>query len=102
MRRAFICRVGVRRGPMVLLVLAVLFPASSANAAQPYAPLDAPGPALSVPAAKLGAALHCTSGIAHASRNPLLLIPGTNLDPGPNFSWNYERALAALGWPYCT
>jgi hypothetical protein len=80
--------------------MAFLIPAGSA-AAQPYAPLDAPGPALSVPAGKLGAALHCTSGVAHASRNPVLLIPGTNLDPGPNFSWNYERALAAMGWPYC-
>jgi hypothetical protein len=86
----------------VLLALTLMFPAGSALAAQPYAPLDAPGPGLSVPAAKLGASLHCTSGIAHASRNPLLLIPGTNLDPGPNFSWNYERALAAMGWPYCT
>src|SRR3954447_7626214 len=102
MCRGYIRCVTGWRGPIVLLGLALLFPAGSALAAQPYAPLDAPGPALSVPAAKLGAALHCTSGIAHASRNPLLLIPGTNLDPGPNFSWNYERALAALGWPYCT
>jgi triacylglycerol esterase/lipase EstA (alpha/beta hydrolase family) len=101
MCRAFIWFVG-RRGAIVLLALASLFPAGSALAAQPYAPLDAPGPALSVPAAKLGAALHCTSGVAHASRNPILLIPGTNLDPEPNFSWNYERAFASMGWPYCT
>jgi hypothetical protein len=52
--------------------------------------------------AKLDAALRCTSGISGASRNPVLLVPGTNLDPEPNFSWNYERAFAAMGWPYCT
>src|SRR3954468_18434352 len=102
MCRAYIRCVAGRRGPIVLLALALLVPAGNAEASQAYAPLDAPGPALSVPAAKLGPALHCTSGVSHASRNPVLLIPGTNLDPGPNFSWNYERAFAAMGWPYCT
>src|SRR3954452_1433863 len=102
MCRAYIRWVAGRRGAIVLLALALLVPAGNAVAAQTFAPLDAPGPALSVPAAKLGAAVHCTSGVAHAARNPVLLIPGTNLDPGPNFSWNYEHALAAMGWPYCT
>src|SRR3954454_8261536 len=101
MRRAYIWCVG-RRGAIGLLALALLVPAGNAVAAPTYAPLHAPGPALSVPPANLGAALHCTSGVDHAARNPVLLIPGTNLDPGPNFSWNYERALAAMGWPYCT
>ena len=68
----------------------------------PYAPLNRPGPALSVSTSTLAAALHCTSGVDHASREPILLIPGTDLDPDPNFSWNYERAFAALKWPYCT
>jgi hypothetical protein len=45
--------------------------------------------------------LHCTSGVEHATREPILLVPGTDLDPDPNFSWNYERAFAALNWPYC-
>src|SRR5438309_2044305 len=35
-------------------------------------------------------------------RRPVLLVPGTNLDPSSNYSWNYERAFAALHWPYCT
>ena len=65
----------------------------------PYAPLDRPGPALSVSSAKLAAALHCTSSVDHASREPILLIPGTDLDPDPNFSWNYERAFTSLKWP---
>ena len=68
----------------------------------PYAPLDRPGPALSVSSATLAAALHCTSGVDHATREPILLIPGTDLDPEPNFAWNYERAFASLKWPYCT
>ena len=68
----------------------------------PYAPLDRPGPPLSVPAGKLQTALNCTAGIAGDARNPILLVPGTDLDPGPNYSWNYERAFAALHWPYCT
>jgi triacylglycerol esterase/lipase EstA (alpha/beta hydrolase family) len=74
----------------------------SLGASGPFAPLDRPGPPLDVPAAKLKAALACTPGVATATRNPLLLVPGTDLDPGPNYSWNYERAFAALKWPYCT
>ena len=57
---------------------------------------------MSVPASRLHAALHCTAGVDHATREPILLIPGTDLDPDPNFSWNYERAFAAAKWPYCT
>jgi hypothetical protein len=76
--------------------------ASVLAATGPYAPLNRPGPALSVPAAQLRAALACTAGVTHDSRNPILLVPGTNLDPGPNYSWNYERAFAAKRWPYCT
>ena len=66
-----------------------------------YAPLDRPGPTLSVPTAKLKAALTCTAGIAGAARDPILLVPGTDLTAQTNYSWNYERALAALHWPYC-
>src|SRR4051812_45764571 len=67
-----------------------------------YAPLDRPGPALDVPVTLLRKALTCTEGVRHAVRDPILLVPGTNLDPQPNFSWNYERAFAAKHWPYCT
>jgi triacylglycerol esterase/lipase EstA (alpha/beta hydrolase family) len=68
----------------------------------PYAPLNRAGPPLSVASGQLRAAVACTAGVAGDSRNPILLVPGTDLDPGPNYSWNYERALAALHWPYCT
>jgi hypothetical protein len=82
-------------------LLAVLVCTSGATAAT-YAPPDHPGPKLTVPEATLRAALNCTDGIANASRNPILLVPGTNLDPDSNYSWNYERAFKVLGWPYCT
>ncbi len=67
-----------------------------------YAPLDRRGPALSVPIKTLRAAVSCTPGISHDARDPILLVPGTDLDPRPNFSWNYERAFAARRWAYCT
>jgi triacylglycerol esterase/lipase EstA (alpha/beta hydrolase family) len=86
----------------VLAVAACLSLAAGAVAASgPYAPLNRPGPPLSVPLAKLKASLACTSGVAGARRNPILLVPGTDLDPTSNYSWNYERAFAALHWPYC-
>jgi triacylglycerol esterase/lipase EstA (alpha/beta hydrolase family) len=84
---------------VAIACLGVAGPASAVSG--PYAPLDRPGPPLSVPASKLSQALKCTSGIAGDARNPILLVPGTDLDPGPNYSWNYERAFAAMHWPYC-
>src|SRR5690348_9351547 len=96
----------LRRGGIALAVaiagLVLLVASGQASALSgPYAPLDRPGPPLSVPTDKLRAALSCTPGIAGDTRNPILLIPGTNLDPGPNYSWNYERAFAAMHWAYC-
>lgn len=75
--------------------------AGLAAAERPYAPLNRPGPRLSVPARALRTSLRCTGGLATPSRNAILLIPGTNLDPRPNYSWNYERAFKSLHWPYC-
>jgi hypothetical protein len=54
-----------------------------------------------VSASALRDSLSCTPGVARSGRNPILLVPGTNLDPGPNYSWNYERAFQAMHWPYC-
>lgn len=68
----------------------------------PYAPLDRPGPSLSVPTAKLKAALSCTDGISGDARDPILLVPGTDLTAKTNYSWNYERAFTKLlHWAYC-
>lgn len=93
------------RGAVTISIVASCFLALCGAAvadSDPYAPLDRPGPQLSVPASGLAASLSCTSGIAGDARDPILMVPGTNLDPGPNYSWNYERAFAALHWPYCT
>jgi triacylglycerol esterase/lipase EstA (alpha/beta hydrolase family) len=85
------------------LAIALVAGAGTAVADQAgYAPLDRPGPPLTVSQTALRASLTCTPGVAGARRNPILLVPGSNLDPGPNYSWNYERALRTLGWPYCT
>jgi hypothetical protein len=85
----------------LLGALLMVFIAPARGNAAEFAPLDAPGPALSVPVSELDASLACSGNLAGGTRNPILLVPGTNLDPGPNFSWNYERAFNALAWRYC-
>ena len=65
-----------------------------------FAPVDRPGPALSVPAAKLEGALACTSNVARG-RQTVLFVPGTTVNPREDYSWNWFRALDRLGRPYC-
>jgi triacylglycerol esterase/lipase EstA (alpha/beta hydrolase family) len=84
-----------------LLLLFALLPASPA-AAETYAPVNQADPALSVPEAQLKAALSCPAGLGAGGREPVLLVPGTSLNPQAEYSWNWEPALAKLGWPYCT
>jgi triacylglycerol esterase/lipase EstA (alpha/beta hydrolase family) len=67
-----------------------------------YAPLDQPGPPLDVPRDQLAASLSCNGPLTGLTRDPVLLVPGTTMDPQVNFSWNYERAFDALGWRWCT
>jgi hypothetical protein len=74
--------------------------AASAGAVT-YAPINQPGPPLDVPTAVLNESLTCTSGLSAAPRDPVLLIPGTTVDPSEAYSWNYEKAFAAQGIPYC-
>ncbi|GAA1543900.1 esterase/lipase family protein [Nocardioides humi] len=92
-------------GLLVLLglVLSLLAPgAARADAGDPaYAPLDRPGPTLSVPAATLDAALSCHGDPATGPR-PILLNPATSVTPVENYSWNWERVFAAQGRYYCT
>jgi hypothetical protein len=95
----------LRRGfAVAATVVTTALGASSVASADsnPYAPLDRSGPRLSVPISQLRAALACTAGVQGDARDAILLVPGTNLDPGSNYSWNYERAFAALHSPYCT
>jgi pimeloyl-ACP methyl ester carboxylesterase len=75
--------------------------ASAGGGTGGYAPLDQRGPVLSVPAAQLAAALTCNGPVTRGGRAPVLLIPGTTMDPTVGFSWNYERAFDSLGWRWC-
>lgn len=66
-----------------------------------YAPLDAPGPRLSVPKAKLRSALSCTGNLKKGGQAPVLLVPGTTVTPREDFSWNWMRDLDVRGIPHC-
>ncbi len=87
----------LRAAAALVLVLALLPAAASAA----YAPPNRPGPPLSVPAAKLAAALTCTGTLRGASHAPVLLVPGTSLNPSTDYGYGWEPALSKLGWPYC-
>jgi triacylglycerol esterase/lipase EstA (alpha/beta hydrolase family) len=88
-------------GRAAIVAAALLLALAAPAAADVYAPLNRPGPALDIPASALRGALACMPGVRGARRDPILLVPGTELDPGLNYGWNYERAFRALGWPYC-
>jgi triacylglycerol esterase/lipase EstA (alpha/beta hydrolase family) len=85
----------LRNGLLLALLLATLL------AVLPARPAHAAGPALSVAGSDLAAALSCPRSLAGATRAPVLLIPGTALEPRANFDWNYEPALDAAGIPWC-
>jgi Lipase (class 2) len=86
---------------IALLAVPLLTGPPPAGAADTYAPLDRPGPALSVPPASLRAALHCSGTLASGSLEPVLLNPATGVTPDQNYSWNYERAFTAAHRPWC-
>lgn len=50
----------------------------------------------------LRASFQCTSDLRQAQAPPVLLVPGTALDPEVNFGWNYVPALTNLGRPVCS
>jgi pimeloyl-ACP methyl ester carboxylesterase len=83
-----------------VLLGALLF--TSSAAAITYAPVDQPGPTLSVPQSDLDNSLQCTANLASAGKTPVLLVPGTGGDPAQNFSWSWEPSLDKLGIPWCT
>jgi hypothetical protein len=82
-----------------VLALAGCLPAS--GAAQSYAPLDQPGPPLTVPVAQLRASLVCEPSVRNAKVEPVLLNPATGVTAAQNYSWNWEPALDKLGIPWC-
>ncbi|MHB8691315.1 MAG: esterase/lipase family protein [Solirubrobacteraceae bacterium] len=75
--------------------------AASADGAIQYAPVNTPGPPLSPPVAQMAEALQCSTGVDHATRAAVLLVPGTGATANDNFSWNYEPAFNKLGIPWC-
>jgi hypothetical protein len=79
---------------------ALLVPATAQ--AIDYAPVDQPGPPLSVPQDKLDASLECAGNLAAGTHEPVLLVPGTTVNPHADFSWNWEPALNKLGIPWCS
>jgi len=85
---------------MLVLATAVVV-APGVAGADGYAPLDRPGPALSVPAPLLAASLLCSPGYAAKAHEPILLVPGTTVTPAVEYSWTYERAFNQLGLPWC-
>jgi triacylglycerol esterase/lipase EstA (alpha/beta hydrolase family) len=100
--------VGPPRGRyLVAIVVALAVAVAGAGAApgsalaRTFAPVDHPGPALDVPAAKLAASLKCSPGFGRATREPVLLVPGTGITAAQEFSWNYEPALSDLGIEWC-
>jgi pimeloyl-ACP methyl ester carboxylesterase len=86
----------------VWLALAMALLAVPSSALASYAPVNTPGPKLSVPAAKLAGALQCSGPLAGSRHAPVLLVPGTTLNPTTDFSYGWEPALRRLGDPYCT
>jgi len=86
---------------VVWLVVAGTPSTSPAEGTPTYAPVDRPGPELSVPEAVLERSLTCTGDLTGAGRAPVLLVPATWMSPREHYGWNYMRAFEALGWPYC-
>nr|WP_204262189.1 lipase [Blastococcus saxobsidens] len=66
-----------------------------------FAPVDRPGPRLSVPAEQLAASLSCNGSLHRLQQDPVLLVPGTTLTPEVNFGWNYMRAFDQMGLRWC-
>ena len=74
--------------------------AVAATDGAPFAPVDRPGPALSVSKARLGQSVACTSNVV-TGRQAVLFVPGTTVNPREDYSWNWFRAMDKLDRPYC-
>ena len=89
-------RGAVERGRLVLVAGLLALPATpSAHAAA------APGQPFDVSTAKLMASLEC-SPFHHPEHEAVLLVHGTSVTADENWAWNYELALPAAGFDWCT
>jgi hypothetical protein len=83
---------------LTAVILALLCGAALASA---YAPVDQPGPPLSVPTVSLAQSMRCTADLVSARRTPVLFVTPTLVEPDEAY-FGYERAFDATGIPYCT
>jgi len=74
-------------------------PASGASTGSPAT--GDRGPRLQVPAARLDRSLTCDGDAADSRGRPVLLVPGTTLEPRVNFSWNYGSVFSEQGRAWC-
>lgn len=92
------------RSLAILGLLGLLTACSRSNglesSGQAFGPLQCADEA--VPVATLASAYHCYGDLADPAHPPVLLIPGTTLTPDTSYTWNWYRALDALGRAYCT
>jgi pimeloyl-ACP methyl ester carboxylesterase len=97
-----VCRSVLERlAGAAITAAALLLVFCAGTSAATYAPLDQPGPPLSVPVAALRASLQCQPAVRDAKTEPVLLSPGTGATPTENFGWDWEPALDKLGIPWC-
>jgi triacylglycerol esterase/lipase EstA (alpha/beta hydrolase family) len=87
-------RRGLVLGALVAALVLGAVPTSAAAAGHDT------GPALSVSPAALDKSLACTGG--DARKTPVLLVPGTTVEPEENFGWNYVQAFLLEKRPFCT
>lgn len=85
----------------MIVIGSMLGAAPSSAATSPYAPVNRPGPKLTVPTTTLKAGLTCTANLKNAKRTPVLLVHGTGVSPEENWSFIYKPALTKLGVPFC-
>lgn len=86
---------------LVALLAVTLWPVAAQAADEDYAPVDRPGPELTVPQADLEAALQCVGDFA-GDLQPVLFVPPTGASGGQTFDWNYGSFFASEGRTYCT
>lgn len=86
----------------LILMLACVLGACDSSVTGMERAAERSSPPLSVDPAELRAALVCQTDLAAAGRSPVLMVPGTTVNPTANFAWNWLPALDALGWPWCT
>lgn len=85
-------------GLALLLGLAPAF--AQAGTASGFAPIDRPGPELSVPPEQLREALRC-HGDPGSGQQPVLLNPATSVTPEQNYSWTYAKAFTEQDRFWC-